>query len=91
MRSYIFAHQDFFCVYEALAHIHDWYDYVYFNSASSSIQWVVSLLQWLTKLSVLNVSHNATMNNKTSVKLNWRRFKNRSMIGRIESVHVQSD
>ena len=22
-----------------------WYDYVYFNSASSSIQWVVSLLQ----------------------------------------------
>ena len=29
-----------------------WYDYVYFNSASSGIQWVVSLLQWLTKLSV---------------------------------------
>ena len=28
------------------------YDYVYFNSASSGIQWVVSLLQWLTKLSV---------------------------------------
>ena len=68
-----------------------WYDFVYFNSASSSIQCVVSLLQRLTKLSVLNVSHYATMNNKISVKLNWRCFKNRSMIGRIESVRVQSD
>ena len=68
-----------------------WYDNVYFNSASSSTQWVDSLLKWLTKLSVLNVSHYATMNNKTSVKLNWSCFKNRSMIGRIENVRVQSD
>ena len=68
-----------------------WYDYVYFNSASSSIQWVVSLLQWLTKLSVLNMFHYATMNNKTSVKHNWRCFKSWSVIGRIESVRVQSD
>ena len=58
-----------------------WYDYVYFNSASSGIQWVVSLLQWLTKLSVLNVPHYATMNNKTSVKHNWRCFKSWSAIG----------
>ena len=68
-----------------------WYNYVYFNSASSGIQWVVSLLQWLTKLGVLNVSHYATMNNKTSVKHNWRCFKSWSVIGRIESVRVQSD
>ena len=68
-----------------------WYDYVYFNSASSSKQWVISLLKWLTKLSVLNVSHYATMNNKTSVKLNWGCFKNRSIIGRIEGVRIQSD
>ena len=67
------------------------YDNVYFNSTSSSIQWLVSLLQWLTKLSGLNVSHYATMNNKTSVKLKWRCFKNWYMIGRIESVRVQSD
>ena len=68
-----------------------WYDYVYFNSASSSLQWVVSLLLWLTKLSVLNVSHYATMNNKTSVNHNWRCFKSWYVIGRIESVRVQSD
>ena len=68
-----------------------WYDYVYFNSASSGIQWVASLLQWLTKLSVLNVSHYAIMNNITSVKLKWRCFKNRSMIEPIENVRVQSD
>ena len=67
-----------------------WYDYVYFNSASSGIQWVVSLLRWLTKLSVLNVPHYATMNNKTSVKHNWRCFESWSVIGRIESVRVQS-
>ena len=62
-----------------------------FKSTSSSIQWVVSLLKWLTKLSVLNVSSYATINNKTSVKLDWRCFKNRSMIGRIESVCVLSN
>ena len=68
-----------------------WYDYVYFNSVSSSIQWVVSLLQWLTKLSVLNVSHYATMNNKTSVKPKWSCFKSGTVIGSIKSVRVQSD
>ena len=68
-----------------------WYNYVYFNSASSGIQWVVSLLQWLTKLGVLNVSHYATMKYKTSVKHNWRCFKSWSVKGRIESVRVQSD
>ena len=62
-----------------------------FKSTSSSIQWVVSLLKWLTKLSILNVSSYATINNKTSVKLDWRCFKNRSMIGRIESVRVLSN
>ena len=89
--------------FHSVAHLHSplllcvqslgspWYDYVYFTSALSSIQWDVSLLQWLTKLSVLNVSHYATINNKTSVKLNRRCFKNGSMIGRIESVRVQSD
>ena len=51
----IFVHQGF-CVYEALAHRDMIRPYVYFNSSSSSIQWVVSLLFWLTKLSVLNVS-----------------------------------
>ena len=39
----------------------------------------------------INVSHYATMNNKTSVKHNWRCFKSWSVIGRIESVRVQSD
>ena len=40
---------------------------VHFNSASSSKQWGVSLLQWLTMLSVLYVSHlYAIMNNKTT-------------------------
>ena len=29
------------------------------------------------------------MNNKTNVKLNWRCFKKRSMIGRLESVRIQ--
>ena len=48
-----------------------WYDYVYFNSASSSIQWVVSLLKWLTELSVLNVSHDATTNNNVSKTDLW--------------------
>ena len=39
----------------------------------------------------INVSHYATMNNKTSVKHNWRCFKSWSVIGRIESVRIQSD
>ena len=54
----IFAHQGLELCVQSLGS--PWYDYVYFNSASSSIQWVVSLLKWLTKLSVLNVSHYAT-------------------------------
>ena len=60
-----------------------WYDYVYFNIPSSSTQWlwVISLLQYLTKLSILNMFHYATMSNKTCIKLNWRCFKNQSMIG----------
>ena len=39
----------------------------------------------------IDVSHYATMNNKTSVKHNWRCFKSLSVIGRIESVRAQSD
>ena len=39
----------------------------------------------------INVSHYATMNNKTSIKHDWRCFKSWSVIGRIESVRVQSD
>ena len=39
----------------------------------------------------INVSHYATMNNKTSVKHNWRCFKSWSVIGLVESVRVQSD
>ena len=61
------------------------YDYEYFIITSSGIQWVVSLLQWLTKLGVLNVFHYATMNNKTCVKLKWRCFKSWSLIGCIKS------
>ena len=59
-----------FCLNEALAH-HD-IMIMYFIIALSGIQWVNSLLKWLTKLSVLNVFHYAPiMNNKTCFKLNW--------------------
>ena len=52
------------CVWTCLLHLRSprllyvrslgspWYDYVCFNSVSSGIKWVISLLQWLTKLSI---------------------------------------
>ena len=81
----IFAHQGF-CVYKALAHN----DMITCISTERRAVYNDSF-HWLTKLSVLDVSHYTKMNNKTSVKLNWRCFKNRSTIGRIESVRIQSD
>ena len=85
-RKGIFAHQGFF-VYEALAHR----SMIMCILASRRPVYNQSLLQRLTKVSVLNVFHYATMDNKTWVNLNERCFKSRSSIGRIESLRVQSD
>ena len=44
------------------------------------------IVAWLTKLSVLNVFHYATMNNKDCVKLNWECFNSWSVIEFKESL-----
>ena len=51
-----------------------WYDYVLFVIGPSSKQFILSLLQWLNKLSVLKLFHLTTMNHYY-VKLNWRHYK----------------